>query len=130
MRLDVHPNENFINFEITKASNVKGSFLIEDKVLLNQDISFIVELKNKEYTFRKICSLEDGFDFSYLLPGEWDLKVYKNTISNKVDIDLDYQSIILEPNQTLDVEIGVRSIKKKVQYLQKSMKVSFNKGKK
>lgn len=130
MRLDVHPNENFINFEITKASSVKGSFSIEDKTLLNQDISFIVELKNKEYTFRKICSLEDGFDFSYLLPGEWDLKVYKNTMSNKVDIDLDHQSIILEPNQTLDVEIGVRSIKNKVQYLQKSMKVSFNKGKK
>ena len=129
MRLDIHPNENFINFGITKASNVKGSFLIEDKTLLNQGVSFIVELKNKEYTFRKICSLEHGFDFSYLLPGEWELKIYKNTMGNKVDIDIEKQNITLVANETFDVEIGVRSIKKKVQYLQNTMKVSLNNSK-
>lgn len=50
-------------------------------------------------------------------------------MGNKVDIDIEKQNITLVANETFDVEIGVRSIKKKVQYLQNTMKVSLNNSK-
>lgn len=131
MKITVLEGKNYFDFGITQAAKIKGLIHLEttnDEVDKNQSI--IVELNSETETFRKICDITKPFDFTYLKPGDWNLKIYRNGLDKKFIILTDNLSFSLNPNEEKEIEIKISKKEKEVQFLQKSMKVGANNSKK
>lgn len=120
------------NIEITKAAMIKGKVKIANKnnsniFLLDKgkidQSSVIVEASNGVQIFRKICSIGDAFDFTYLRPGLWSIKVYGNSLNNNLKINTDTFDLDLQPNEVKEVCIDISIIQKEIRYQQEPMKI-------
>ncbi|RXM41664.1 hypothetical protein [Flavobacterium sp. YO64] len=120
---------NYLDFGITKASNIKGTIILDDKDIVDKEQSIIVEIISDNQVFRKICKITKPFDFTYLRPGDWKLKVYRNALDSKYKILTDEINLTLNPNEEKQVQIKISKTEKEIKYLQKPMKVGFNTSK-
>ncbi len=100
--------ENVYNFGLTTAANVQGHIRMietetEPQTLQkgkNKKESIILEAVSNEQTYRKICFIGEDFDFTYLRPGDWTVKVYRNGLDKRYKISTDKFEFTLKPAET------------------------------
>lgn len=89
----------------------------------------IVEASFADQVFRKICRLGEDFDFTYLRPGDWTIKVYGNDLDSRYSIPTNVYQLSLKSGQTKHVVVPVVKKESKIQYQQQSISVSYNENK-
>lgn len=136
--------ENIFNFGLTTASTIKGSIeLIENdskdpysfaqfqpKTEKNKRQSIIIESSNGEQTYRKIAFIGESFDFTYLRPGEWKVKLYRNGLDKHYKIVVDTFQYVLKPGETQHIAVHIVKQQSEVKYQQEMIKVGYNEIKK
>lgn len=135
--------ENVFNFGLTTAANILGNIqLIEPKD--NNQLTFaqffkkdkrkkdniIIEVSNGEQTYRKMCIIGEDFDFTYLRPGNWTVKIYRNGLDKHYKIPVDTFQLILKPSEAKKLVVNVIKQQTEVKYQQESIKVGYNEIKK
>lgn len=142
--LSLANKENTFNFGLTKAANVQGhvKFLKngeKDQSDFGQSASVkgkkkresvIVEASNNVQTFRKVCYIGEDFDFTYLRPGDWTVKVYRNGLDKRYKISTDKFIFTLQPAEVKKLSINVVKQQIEIKYQQESLKVGYNEIKK
>jgi len=136
--------ENIFNFGLTTASTIKGSIeLVENdskdqynfaqfqpKAEKNKRQSIIIESSNGEQTYRKIVFIGESFDFTYLRPGEWKVKLYRNGLDKRYKIVVDTFQYVLKPGETQNIAVHIVKHQSEVKYQQEMIKVGYNEIKK
>ncbi|WP_079243405.1 hypothetical protein [Chryseobacterium indologenes] len=142
--LSLMNKDNTFNFGLTTAANVQGHIQFldtgeKDQIDLGQiqtlkgkkkRESIIVEATNNDQTFRKICYIGEDFDFTYLRPGDWTVKVYRNGLDKRYKISTDKFLFTLKPLETKKLSINVVKQQIEIKYQQESLKVGYNEIKK
>lgn len=128
--------ENIFNFGVTTAANVQGQVqLLETEEKNQTEIakngkskreSIIIEAVSKDQTYRKICFIGEHFDFTYLRPGEWTIKLYRNGLDKRYKISTDKFQFDLNPSETKKLNIQIIRQKIEIKYQQESIKVGYN----
>ncbi|WP_259838693.1 COG1470 family protein [Chryseobacterium herbae] len=136
--------QNIFNFGLTRASTIKGSIeLIENddkesysfaqfspKTEKKKRQSIIIEASNGEQTYRKIAFIGEKFDFTYLRPGEWKIKLYRNGLDKRYKIATDSFQYSLKPSETQNIAIRIVKQQSEIKYQQEMIKVGYNELKK
>ncbi|WP_300685309.1 hypothetical protein [Chryseobacterium sp.] len=136
--------ENIFNFGLTTAADIKGNIQFAKTEERNQtDVSellhrkektkkesIIVEAVSNDQTYRKICFIGEDFDFTYLRPGDWTVKVYRNGLDKRYKISTDKFQFTLQPAETKKLSIHVVKQQIEIKYQQESLKVGYNEIKK
>ncbi|MFZ4931957.1 hypothetical protein [Chryseobacterium sp. Mn2064] len=136
--------ENIFNFGLTTAANLKGHIQFTEKqdkdqsnltdLLYKKDKkkkeSIIVEAVSNDQTYRKICVVGEDFDFTYLRPGDWTVKVYRNGLDKRYKISTDKFQFTLKPAETKKLNIDVVKQQVEIKYQQESLTVGYNETKK
>lgn len=136
--------ENTLNFGLTTASTVKGIIQLsenDDKeqysfVQLRPSTekkkkqSIIIEASSGDQTYRKIAFIGEPFDFTYLRPGEWKIKLYRNGLDKRYKIAIDSFQYHLKPSETQNIVIHIVKQQSEIKYQQEMIKVGYNKIKK
>ncbi|GEJ47134.1 hypothetical protein CRS_37420 [Chryseobacterium sp. ON_d1] len=136
--------ENIFNFGLTAAASVQGHVRFletgeEDQSDFGQiqsvkgkskKESIIVEATNNDQTFRKVCFIGEDFDFTYLRPGDWTVKVYRNGLDKRYKISTDKFLFTLKPLETKKLTVNVVKHQIEIKYQQESLKVGYNEIKK
>ncbi len=142
--LALSKKDNIFNFGLTTAANVQGHIQFvetEDKdqtglteLLAKKEKkkkeSIIIEATSKDQTYRKICFIGENFDFTYLRPGEWTVKVYRNGLDKRYKVSNDKFQFTLKPSETKELSIHVVKQQIEIKYQQESLKVGYNEIKK
>ncbi len=136
--------ENIFNFGLTPAANIQGHIQFLETENKNQPIltevliqkekkkkeSIIVEATSKDQTYRKICFIGEDFDFTYLRPGDWTVKVYRNGLDKRYKVSNDKFQFTLQPSETRTIRIHVVKQQIEIKYQHESLKVGYNEIKK
>lgn len=120
-----------IAFGLTKAASIQGRLNIhkEDDNLSLKDNSkerVIVEISNGKDVYRKLVDADAVFNFTYLRPGNWQAKIYRNGLDKKYRIQTTQYDLHLYPGGKEFINIEVTKQQQKVKYLQKPMKLIKN----
>lgn len=132
--------ENIFNFGITTAANIQGHIHLAENLEKNQtDIetlqnktgkkereSIIIEAISNDQTFRKICFIDEDFDFTYLRPGDWSLKLYRNGLDKRYKILTDKFQFTLKSGEIKKINVQIVKQKREIKYQQESLKVGYN----
>lgn len=138
--LSLNNKENIFNFGLTAAANIQGYIQLSETEEKNQtDIetlqtkkgknkreSIIVEAIGNDQTFRKICFIGEAFDFTYLRPGDWTVKLYRNGLDKRYKISTDKFQITLKPSEIKKLNIQIVKQQIEIKYQQESLKVGYN----
>lgn len=136
--------ENIFNFGLTTAAKVQGYIRLsetEEKSLpdietiqfkkgRNKRESIIIEAISNDQTYRKVCFIEENFDFTYLRPGDWTIKLYKNGLDKRYKILNDKFQFTLKPSEVKKIDIQIVKQQIEIKYQQESLRVGYNKIKK
>jgi hypothetical protein len=140
--LSLSNKENIFNFGLTTAANVQGHIQFaetEDKdqtgftellTKKKKKESIIIEATGKDQTYRKICFIGEDFDFTYLRPGDWTVKVYRNGLDKRYKVSNDKFQFTLNPSETKKLTIHIVKQQIEIKYQQESLKVGYNEIKK
>lgn len=129
--------ENVYNFGLTGAAKIQGSVRYtensrQDFIQLTAEKKdrkkdhLIVEASNGSQTYRKMVAMEESFDFTYLRPGPWTVKIYRNGLDKRYKIPVDQFRVDLEPS---DVQIVIFNVVKQsgeVKYQQEPVRVTYH----
>ena len=132
--------ENIFNFGITTAANIQGHIHLAENLEKDQtDIetlqnktgkkereSIIIEAISNDQTFRKICFIDEDFDFTYLRPGDWSLKLYRNGLDKLYKILTDKFQFTLKSGEIKKINVQIVKQKREIKYQQESLKVGYN----
>ncbi|WP_343642383.1 hypothetical protein [Chryseobacterium sp.] len=136
--------ENTFNFGLTTAATVQGHVKFLETGDKDQNDfghlpsakgkkkkeSIIVEATNNDQTYRKVCNIGEDFDFTYLRPGDWTVKVYRNGLDKRYKISTDKFIFTLQPSETKKITINVVKQQIEIKYQKESLKVGYNEIKK
>lgn len=140
--LILNDKENIFNFGLTTAAKILGKIEYseqENKLSFAQipvrkekkkKENLIVEATNGEQTFRKMVIIGESFDFTYLRPGDWKVKVYRNGLDKRYKIPIDQFELNLKSAEVKSITINVIKQSSEIKYQQESIKVSYNESKK
>ncbi|ASK30898.1 hypothetical protein CEY12_12580 [Chryseobacterium sp. T16E-39] len=132
--------ENVFNFGLTTAANIQGTIQFNETADKDQ-ISFaqlslkkekkkkesiIIEASNGEQIYRKVAFIGEGFDFTYLRPGEWNVKLYRNGLDKRYKISVDNFHFTLKSSETKTLTVEVIKQQTEVKYQKESIKVGYN----
>lgn len=134
---------NSFNFGLTSAAKINGYIHLQEtnkkennaivadlqKKELKTDNNLIIEISNGEQVFRKICQIGANFDFTYLRPGTWVLKAYKNKLDQRYKIAVDAFHFTLAPTDTKEINIEVLKRQSEIKYQQETIKVGYQETK-
>jgi len=131
--LQLSGKENVFNFGMTVASSIKGMVKVEERNASpiafnnNKDKNYgvIIEASNGKEVYRKICLFNKPFDFTYLRPGTWDIKVYPNGWEKEYKIITGAQSIVLKAGDMQYLDIIVVRQRGEIKYQQESIKITY-----
>ncbi len=138
--LSLNAKENIFNFGITTAANIQGHIQLSEseekkqtdidtfqaKKGKNKRESIIVEAISSDQTFRKICFIGEEFDFTYLRPGDWTVKLYRNGLDKRYKISTDKFQITLKPSEIKKLNIQIVKQQIEIKYQQEPLKVGYN----
>lgn len=134
--ISLSAKENVFNFGLTVSSQILGEIIFNEnkKEISTAEISeskkkkknhIIIEISDGRQTYRKIGFLGEKFDFTYLRPGDWNLKIYRNGLDKRYRISMDHYSFTLTPSETKNVVINVVRQQTEVKYQQETVKVGY-----
>lgn len=140
--LILNERENFFNFGLTTAANIHGRIeytetesksafaqLTIQKVKKKIE-NLVIEATNGNQTYRKIAVIGEYFDFTYLRPGNWKVKVYRNGLDKKFKIPIDQYEFELKPNEIKNIIFNVIKQSSEIKYQQESIRVTYNENRK
>lgn len=126
-------SENIFNFGLTSASQIQGKIEYSespkpDFVQLSNKKreSIMLEISNGNQIYRKIIDVGENFDFTYLRPGEWKVKVYRNGLDKKYKIPVDHFDFVLKPSEIKTLIISVIKQQSEIKFQQEPIKVTYN----
>ncbi len=140
--LNLTNKENIYNFALTSAAGIQGTIhftqLDEQKSFAHfpaktekkKKESIIIEATNGDQVYRKIAVIGETFDFTYLRPGEWQLKIFRNGLDKKYKIPIDQYRFSLHPSENKNLTIEVIKQQSEIKYQQDPIKVTYNEMKK
>ncbi|PRD54660.1 hypothetical protein [Sphingobacterium gobiense] len=131
---------NTFNFGLTEAAKITGTLALsapssKDLIQMKRKINpkkktevakVIIEASFADQVLRKICALGEDFDFTYLRPGDWTVKIYGNDLDSRYSIPNKVYQLSLKSGQTQHVVVPVTKRESKIQYQQQSITVSYN----
>jgi uncharacterized protein with WD repeat len=138
--IELVQKENNFNFGLTSAAMIKGRINIDETDEKEQDMVFagfqpakknksaqsvIIEAGNGSDVFRKICMLGDEFDFTWLRPGNWKVKIYRNGLDKRYKIAIDHFEFELKANDTHIVNINILKQQSEIRFQQDGLKISY-----
>lgn len=140
VKVPVMDKENFFNFGLIKAVSIKGFVKVQDNSTIQSDLlqdfdanterkkseSIIIEVSNGDAVVRKICGLNERFDFTYLQPGSWNVRVYRNGLDKKYKITADNFAFDLIGGESKEVSINISKQQREIKFQQNEVKVSYN----
>ncbi|WP_228453076.1 hypothetical protein [Chryseobacterium sp. CH1] len=132
--------ENIFNFGLTAAANVQGKVQLSEaekkdqtdidalqtKKGKNKRESIIIEAISNDQTYRKVCFIGEDFDFTYLRPGDWTIKLYRNGLDKRYKILNDKFQFTLQPSEIKKLNIQIVKQQIEIKYQQESLKVGYN----
>ncbi|AZA78270.1 hypothetical protein EG347_12460 [Chryseobacterium sp. G0186] len=126
--------ENIFNFGLTTAAKIQGNIQFTDTREKDQPASIqkkkkesvIIETVSGEQTYRKICFIGEVFDFTYLRPGDWNVKIYRNGLDKRYKISTDKFQFTLKPGETKKITINIVKQQTEIKYQQETLKVGYN----
>lgn len=134
--LSLTNKENFFNFGLTSAAGVRGKIQLQeteekdktdiDKKGKSKRESIIVEASSSDQTYRKICFIGEDFDFTYLRPGNWTVKVYRNGLDKRYKISNTRFQFNIQPSEIKNLNISIVKQPIEIKYQQESLKVGYN----
>lgn len=138
--LNLNGKENSFSFGLTKAAKIEGEIEyreVETKnnIVLaghnpvfkkNKSNSIIIEASNGLQSIKKICTLGESFDFTYLQPGEWTVKLYRNGLDKKYKIAEDVFHLLLKPGATNKIKIKIVKQQTEIKFQDEGVKISYN----
>jgi len=127
MLVNITQNElNDIQIGLTKAASISGNVRLDFENLQNEkltddipalsDKNVIVEIKLDDEIHRTIINLNEEFNFLGLRPGEWQLKVYHNSLGNNYTIKNSEMIINLLSGETSSVNIDVTKKARRIRF--------------
>lgn len=130
-------SENIFNFGLTSASKIQGKIeysespkpdfvQMSNKKDNKKRESIMLEISNGNQTYRKIIDVGENFDFTYLRPGEWKVKVYRNGLDKKYKIPVDHFDFVLKPSEIKTLIINVIKQQSEIKFQQEPIKVTYN----
>jgi len=139
--VDLSGKENIFNFGLTKAGSIEGNIAVEGYDKLSSDKSLlvdslqsqksgnfvIIEVSCNNEVYRKLCSLNAPFNFTYLRPGNWVLKVFRNNLSKEFILIKDIYEVLIDANETKKIEIGISKKQKEVKYQSTPIQIKYGK---
>ncbi|BEV04796.1 hypothetical protein [Chryseobacterium gambrini] len=139
--LQLTNKENVFNFGLTGAAGIQGKIEYSENTQSNfiglsnkkdhkKKENIIIEASNGNQIYRKIVMIGENFDFTYLRPGEWKVKVYRNGLDKKYKIPIESFDLTLNPSEIKKVIINVIKQQSEIKYQQESIKVTYNEIKK
>jgi hypothetical protein len=140
--LSLSNKENIFNLGLMTAAGIEGTIQLSEnegsysfaKLQLNKDKkkkeSIIIEATNGEQTYRKIAFIGDSFDFTYLRPGDWKVKIYRNGLDKRYKISVENFDFTLKPSEKQNITIHITKQQSEIKYQQESIKVGYNEIKK
>lgn len=131
---------NTFNFGLTAAAKITGTLALRAPsatalTQLKRNINskrktevakVIVEASSADHVLRKICTLGEDFDFTYLRPGEWTVKIYGHDLNSRYTLPTEVYHISLKSGQTQHIEVPVLKRESKIQYQQEMIPVSYH----
>lgn len=130
-KITIAEGTNYFSFGITKAAGIKGFITLDQENTDSsnngkQAESVILEITSENEVYRKIAEVSKPFDFTYLRPGNWQLKIYRNGLNNQYKIKTESFSFTLEPGEDKTVTVEIVKQQREIKYLQEPMKVGYN----
>lgn len=135
--------ENVFNFGLLVASQIQGEIIVNENRRETADIErpaskkekkkknqIIIEISDGKQTYRKIGILGEKFDFTYLRPGEWNMKVYRNGLDRRYKISVDHFNVTLKSAETQNLIISVVKQQTEIKYQQETIKVGYHETRK
>lgn len=111
-----------LNGRVLLANTMKYQNILVDNEKIKQS-NLIIELSDGNQTLRKICRINEKFDFKYLRPGRWFVKINNNELENNVRIVNNEFQFDIIAGETITYNINLEYIQKEIQFQQKSLKV-------
>lgn len=131
--------ENVFNFGLTHAASIQGSVKYSESS--RQDfIQFtpektdkkknhiVIEASNGSQIYRKMVPVGEDFDFTYLRPGLWTVKIYRNGLDTRYKIPVDLFQLDLKPADVQKVIFHIVKQSGEVKYQQEPVRVSYHKN--
>lgn len=140
--LNLSNKENIYNFALTSAAGIQGTIHFTQldehrsfahfpgKTEKKKKESIIIEATNGDQVYRKIAVIGETFDFTYLRPGEWQLKIFRNGLDKKYKIPIEQYRFSLHPSENKNITIEVIKQQAEIKYQQDPIKVTYNEMKK
>ncbi len=132
-RLEINEKEHFVDFGLTRAATISGVVQLTREERINnskpEDESVIVEISDGKEVFRKVCRAGEPFDFTYLRPGTWRVKVYRNGLNKHYQINNSEFTVELQTGQNHPVVINVLKRQREIKYLQEPLQIQAIKSK-
>lgn len=137
--LSLNAKSNIFNFGLTTAAGIQGTIQLsatEEKDQTDTETgqtkkgkskkeSIIIEAISNDQIYRKICFIGEPFDFTYLRPGEWTVKLYRNGLNKRYKISTDKFQLTLKPSETKKINIQIVKQQIEIKYQQESLKVGY-----
>ena len=129
---------NVFNFGLTTAAKIQGHIQFTENIEKDQPTpiqkrkkeSIIIESISDDQTYRKICYIGEDFDFTYLRPGEWTVKIYRNGLDKRYKISTSQFQFTLKPEEIKKLNINIVKQQTEIKYQQETLKVGYNEIKK
>lgn len=130
--------ENIFNFGLLSAGQIKGNIhysesestpvftSIPPKKENKKKEKLILEASNGDQTYRKIVGMGEKYDFTYLRPGIWNIKVYRNGLDKRYKIPIDSFQFILKSSEIKELMIHVIKQPSEIKFQKESIKVTYN----
>jgi len=125
VKLNILEGENYFDFGIIGSASIKGEIVLENTTEKINNESIIIEISSGNEIYRKICDLSNPFNFTYLRPGNWQLKIYRNGLSNQYKILTDVFNFTLDASEERKIIVDIVKQQKEIKYLQEPMKIGY-----
>lgn len=125
-------NTNNRNIKIIKSGTLQGQVLLSNNIKFHNIIvdenniknsNLIIELSNEQQTLRKLVRINDKFEFNYLRPGIWKVKIHKNDLDNNIKITVDEYQVEIKSGVNNKNDIHLEYVQKEIHYQQNILKV-------
>lgn len=135
IEIQILEGQNEFSFGMCQSASITGHVDLKQENmqfyehLADEDIShenIVVEVSNGDETIRKYVQLDSDFVFDNLRPGEWNVRVYRNGLSNNYQVETNAYSLALKSGGTEKIKVLVIRKSREVKFLQQSMKISYN----
>lgn len=109
-----------INFRITKGARLSGAFELQEagmSVLQKEAVSLqhiIVELSNEQEQYRITTEENGSFSFPLVRPGEWNFRVYTNSLPAGYELENPLTRIQLQPGEKQNLTVLLKQRKRTI----------------